>query len=220
MIYLIITASLNNSYGLNTNLDTRIARYIESIRHTLNIVNTINMGVQLKIKPIIVENNGQRNTFLDDFMNSINPYYNCDVLYTSNNNVKYPNKGVNELLDIKYIIDKYRIKGDDIVIKLTGRYKILDAQFLEFIINNADNYDAFIKFFNVSTRQNDDYDCVLGHYAIKSKYLMQFNYRCLKSPEREFAFYVRTFLQKSKLMEVNNLHLECCFADNSEILVI
>ena len=64
----------------------------------------------------------------------------------------------------------------------------------------------------------DDY--VLGLFAIKCKYLKSFKYDFLRSPECEFAYYVRKNINKNKLIEVNDLHLECCFADDLRILVV
>ena len=63
-------------------------------------------------------------------------------------------------------------------------------------------------------------DCVLGLFAIKCKYLKSFKYDFLRSPECEFAYYVRKNINKNKLIEVNDLHLECCFADDLRILVV
>ena len=90
------------------------------------------------IKPIIVENNGKRETYLDDF--------NCDVIYTDNNNLKYNHKAENELLDVKYIINKYNIDDNDLIIKLTGRYCLLNDSFINLCLLEKYNYDVFIKF--------------------------------------------------------------------------
>jgi hypothetical protein len=59
-------------------------------------------------------------------------------------------------------------------------------------------------------------DCVLGLFAIKCKYLKQFHYECWTGPECEFADYVRKNIKN--IMEVENLDLECCFADDLRIL--
>lgn len=202
MIYLIITTSINNKNG-NKNLLHRKERYIDSIKNILTLLKN-----DLSIKSIIVENNGTRPTYLDNLL--------CDIVYTNNNKLQFSHKGVNELLDIKEVINQYKIKDDDIIIKLTGRYKILDLMFINIVKNNIDIYDAFIKFFNVCTLKYMTNDCVLGLFAIKSKYLKKFKYNCIKSPECEFADFVRQNI--TKIMEINNLNLECCFADNLSIL--
>jgi hypothetical protein len=61
-------------------------------------------------------------------------------------------------------------------------------------------------------------DCVLGLFAIKCKYLKQFNYSYEKSAEVEFANYVKKNVDKK--MSVEHLGLECCFADNLRILIV
>lgn len=119
MIYIIITTSINNKVGVQNNIH-RQNRYIECINHVLQIINN-----DLDIKPIIVENNGLRKTYLDNLK--------CDVCYTDNNIIDYNHKGENELLDIKEVINRYNIKDDDIIIKLTGRYKLLNLDFINLV---------------------------------------------------------------------------------------
>jgi len=202
MIYLIITTSINNKIGI-VDFEQRKKNYLESITQTLSILPP-------DIKPIIVENNGLRETYLDNFP--------CDVHYTTNNSVNYVHKGVNELCDIKYIIEKYNINDDDVIIKLTGRYHPIDDSFYNLVMNYS-NFDAYVKFFNVCTLQFMDYDCVLGLFAIKCKYLKKFSYNDFnKSPEVEFSTFIRNNIDSTKIFPVRKLNLRCCFADNLRIL--
>jgi hypothetical protein len=127
-------------------------------------------------------------------------------------------KGVTELLDIKDVINRYNIQDDDVVIKLTGRYKMLDLSFINLIKKYSNDYDAFIKFFNVCEKKYMFNDCVLGLFAVKCKYLKNFNYKCIKSPECEFADYIRENI--SKIAEIKLLHLEYCLAQNPSKLFI
>jgi len=208
MIYIIITTSINNKCGLNDHIH-RENRYIESIKKLLELINNID-----NLHPIIVENNGDRKTFLNDF--------DCDILYTDNNKYDFKHKGGNELLDIKDVINRYNIDDNDTIIKLTGRYKLINSDFINLVINNCDKTDAFVKFFNVSTlkyHQNKD-DCVLGLFALKCKYLKNFNYKYIKSPECEFAIYIKENINIDKLQSIQNLRLECCFADDFRKLIV
>ena len=208
MIYLIVTTSINNKYGNITELTKirRNNRYIECITQLLELIKNDD-----NIKLIIVENCGIRHTFLNDF--------NCDIVYTNNNSYSYNHKGFNELLDIKNVIDKYNISDDDMIIKLTGRYKLLNIDFIDLIKNN--NKDAYIKFFNVCTNEFMLNDSILGLYAIKSKYIKNFNYNGLKSPEVEFAEYVRENIDTNNLMEIKNLNLEyCLYNDETNLLIV
>jgi hypothetical protein len=220
MIYLIITTCINNRYGVN-NFEERKQRYIDCIQSAVSIVKKTSFDEvggthgetnvkPCNITPIIVENNGERETYLNDL--------GCEVIYTNNNLLSFPQKGINELLDIKHVIDRYNISDDDIIIKLTGRYRLLSNAFLELIINNQHNYDAFVKFYNVCSQQFDKNDCALGLFAIRCKYMRNFEYKCQSSCEIEFAAYVKNNIRS--LMEINDLNLECCFADDLRLLVI
>jgi hypothetical protein len=206
MIYIIITTSILNKVDIQNHVH-RQNRYIESIQQLLKLINN-----DVNIKPIIVENNGLRQTYLDNL--------NCDICYTNNNKFNLVHKGGNELLDIKEVINRYNIQDDDVIIKLTGRYKLLDLDFINLVKSNHNNYDAFVKFFNVCTLQYMVDDCVLGLFAIKCKYIREFNYNYIKSPECEFAEYVRKNIKNNNVMEVENLNLECCFAGDFRMLVV
>jgi len=205
MIYLIITTSIFNKEGVQ-NADLRQRRYIDCIQSVLTVIDKDAPFV----KPIIVENNGNRTTFLDDLC--------CDVVYTNNNVFYWKHKGVNELMDIKDVIQRYNIQDDDVVIKMTGRYKIKDSFFFDIVKEKSTEYDAFVKFFNVCTLKYMENDCVLGLFAIKCKYLKDFSYQCIKSGECEFADHVRKRVPRENILEMKDLRLECCFADDLRIL--
>lgn len=198
MIYLIITTCINNKYGVS-NYELRKEEYLTNIKHTLSILPP-------SIKPIIVENNGQRETYLDELK--------IDVIYTENNKIRVPHKGIIELQDIQFVARKYDMKDDDIIIKLTGRYKLIDDSFFQTILNNQHKH-AFVKFFNVCQLKYMQYDCVLGLYAIKCWHIKNMVHINLKnSSEIEFALYVRNTVFPEKLFEIKNLGLRCCFADD------
>jgi hypothetical protein len=202
MIYIIITTSINNKIGIKNDTH-RQTKYTDSIHQLLELIKN-----DASIKPIIVENNGLRQTYLDDFK--------CDIFYTNNNKFNFSHKGENELLDIKEVINHFNIQEDDIIIKITGRYKLLNLNFINVVKENK--YDAFVKFFNVCTKTYMRNDCVLGLFAIKCKYLTKFNYKFIKSPECEFADYIRENI--NNVMEIDQLYLECCFADDLRVLTV
>lgn len=209
MIYLIITTSINNRFG-NKDSDERQKRYLYAITESLKYLPR-------QIKPIIVENNGKRETYLDNFY-----HYNrqhVKVFYTDNNKQQFKNKAINELIDIKELIEKYGIEDDDIIIKLTGRYKVLSSNFFKEIIENENNYDAFIKFFNVCELKYLNNDCILGCYAIRTKFLKLFNHFTIdnyKSAEIAFAKYIR--FSGARIKEIEQLDIECSFSEDLRIL--
>jgi len=205
MIYLIITTSINNRYGYQA-VNERKERYLYAINETLK-------QLPQEITPIIVENNGSRDTYLDNI--------GVKILYTENNKLSFKSKGANELLDIKEVIEKCNIKDDDIVIKLTGRYRVLSPKFFKDIIENENRYDAFVKFFGSCTLKFEVYDCILGCYAMRAKYIKLFNHYSIdnyKSAEIALARYVR--LSGARLQEIENLDVECCFAEDNRILIV
>jgi hypothetical protein len=210
MIYLIITTSINNKFGSTINTQ-RIKQYIDAINNTLKHLPEI-------IIPLIVENNGKRETFLDNFTHCGKPVH---VIYTNNNQVRSKSKGVNEFLDVKEVIEQLGIKFDDIIIKLTGRYRVLSPRFFEEIIENQLSYDAFIKFFGTCSLKYEKYDCILGMYAIRAMFLKLFNPITIDnydSAEIGFARYAR--FCGAKVKELENIDLECCFSDDGRILIV
>ena len=206
MIYLIITTCINNKIGFGIqHAEHRKQTYLNCIKNTLKILPD-------SIKPVIVENNGQRSTYLDELS--------VPVLYTDNNFKHYNDKGLNELDDIKSVINHFNIKDEDIIIKLTGRYELLNDTFFNTIINNPDK-DVFMKFFNVCTLEFMENDCVLGLYAIRCKLLKSFKYTQLcNCPEKEFAQYIRNQVDKDKIQSIEQMHLRCCFAYDLKIVDI
>ena len=91
---------------------------------------------------------------------------------------------------------------------------------VKIVKHNIHNYDAFVKMFNVASKQFMFDDCVLGLFAIKCKYLKHFNYIFDNSPECEFANHVRQHVDPNRLMEITQLDLECCFAIELNMLTV
>jgi hypothetical protein len=209
MIYLIITSSIINKSKYSVVDDEhRKNTYLTSIKETLSHLPSY-------IKPILVENNGERDTYLDNLGIKVN--------YTNNNEKEYYCKALNELDDIKEMIQKYNMQDDDIVIKLTGRYKVFESHFFDFIVKNEDKYDAFMKYYNVCTFEFSDEDCVMGMFGIRCNYLKEFNYKPTHkegdpSVEVQFARYVNNLNLGERLYKSEYIYLECCFADDLYIL--
>jgi hypothetical protein len=211
MIYLLITTSINNRFG-QQNADERKQRYLYTISETLK-------HLPYEIKPIIVENNGKRETYLDNFYHHHNQH--VKVIYTENNKLQFKSKGANELVDIKEVIEKYGIEDEDIIIKLTGRYRALSSKFFEEVIENTEKYDAFVKFFGTCSLKFEEYDCILGCYALRAKYIKLFNQYSIdnyKSAEIAFARYIR--FCGARLKEINQLDIECRFAEDLRLLIV
>lgn len=199
MIYLIITTSVFNKSIEYYDYEQRKQTYLENIRNTLKMCPST-------IKPIIVENNNLSESYLD--------ILDCDVCYTDNNRLKYHHKGVNEMMDIQSVIDRYDIQDEDMIIKITGRYTLLNDSFFQTLHNEA---DAFFKFFSVWGLVFIETDCVMGLWAVRCKYLRDFQYVNFhhKSGEMEFAEFANSIQNKVCLKE---LGLRCCFADDFRVI--
>ena len=210
MIYLIFTSSISNRVGLK-NYNERKQRYEYAIGETLKHVPE---GIQ----PIIVENNGERPTFLDDFKHLGKR---VPVVYTNNNSISANSKGVNEFMDIKEVIRRMKIEEDDIVIKVTGRYRVLSPLFFKEILHDAHNYDGFIKFFGTCSLRYEKYDCILGYFALRTKFLHLFQPLTIDNyPSAEIAFARYARFCGAKIKDMEHLDIECMFAEDNRILKV
>jgi len=214
MIYLIITASLENKHPTLNPYEDRLSRYQYAIKKSLESVTSLEEDIQ----PIIVENNGKRITPLEDltWRGNLVP-----VIYTSNNAARYRNKGVNELLDLQEVIRRIGIKSNDILIKLTGRYRLLSSQLIEHVKKTQREFDLWMKFFNVCTMNYDEKDCVLGIYAVRVQYIEWMSSQWLNlfdSPEIAFAKYMTQSV--SRICRLNHLDLECVFSENGRVVEV
>jgi hypothetical protein len=176
--------------------------YYNAISESISILS------HLPFEFYIVENNGQRQTMLDDISGA-------KVLYTNTNNITLSTtrggKGMKEFQDIIHVADKYQFNDEDIVVKLTGRYTLqAPATFLESVIALEDKYDAFIKWYNICSREYVYHDCILGLYALRYKYLKEFNFINMTrhvSMEHVFAMHIRDTVPEERITEIQHLGL-------------
>jgi len=143
--------------------DYRIKEYAICIETILNISRHIPNS-----KVILIENNGQRNTFL-------NLYKGCELFYTNNNTMNTKNKGIKELKDINDCIQYYNICDDDFIVKLSGRYKIMDASpFIDKIPYLTENIDCIIRYGSFNSPSDTRVkDCITGLIGMRCKYIKQ-----------------------------------------------
>jgi hypothetical protein len=67
----------------------------------------------------------------------------------------------------------------------------------------------------------DTYDCILGGYAIRVKYIKLYNHLSIdnyKSAEIAFARYIR--LCGARFKEIQHLDIECSFSDDLRIRIM
>ena len=167
------------------------------------ITKTIEQLQHLPLVFYIVENNGTRET-------ELNSIKNATLFYTDINKIDRfsSNKGVKEFSDIMLLSDNYMFDDDDIIIKLTGLYTISDSSFSDLVYGLESKYDAFIKWYNICTKEYIYDDCVLGLFALRYKYLKEFNYmEMLTHPSMEhvFARYIRTTVSSDRIKDITHL---------------
>jgi len=134
--------------------------YVVGIETILNISRHIPDS-----KVILIENNGKRKTFLD-------LYKGCDVFYTNNNMIQTKNKGLKELKDIKDCIEHYAIQEQDFVVKLSGRYRIMDPSPFIDALKYLEGIDCILRYgsFNIPSDTKVK-DCITGLIGMRCKYV-------------------------------------------------
>jgi hypothetical protein len=210
MFYLVITASIINKFGV-IDTETRKTQYITAITDTLQHLPS-------DIIPIIVENNGARSTYLDNFTKEGKP---VKVIYTDNNKYMFKNKGINELLDVKEVIRREGIKESDIIIKLTGRYTVKSSTFFMQIALESDKYDGWVKYYNVCEQEFNRMSTVTGFYALRCIFFALWNPMTVEAYDSiESAFARYSMICTARICEIDNLGIECCFAEDFKVLLL
>jgi len=190
------------------NTPEREELYVKCINKSLGIIKGMPFDTYL------VENNGLRQTAFNDISG-------VTLYYTETNRVKkFANIGVREFTDIMLLGERYNFHEEDIIIKLSGLYTIEEPnKFLEFVIANADKYDAFLKWVDVTGHNKFTPDCVLGLYAIRYKYIADFNYLEMSrhpSMEHIFAKHVIDVVPEDCIAKIEHLGL---FIERLKMLV-
>lgn len=198
MIYVLITTSL-----IKKDFELRKEQYNTAIN---NIIKWFN-----NYKIIIIENNGKRETFLDEF--------GVDVFYT-NNNFQNNEKGFTELKDILDCIDYYSIKDDDFIVKITGRYILEKNSNFVTNIKNIDKYDCLIKYGSFIKSVNfKTNDCITGLIGMKCKYIKQIEYpnpnECVEWKWANVTYKI----EDTKICILDNLGIYICPGSNNYFLV-
>jgi hypothetical protein len=172
-IFFIITTCL-----LSQKFEERKEEYTSSIYTLLQELQKYK-DLPINTHIYIVENNGNRHTFLNDLQKEFS-FHPINVIYTNHNQINTPNKGLKELLDFAFLIQQIQTLSDnDIVVKLTGRYRVgIDCTFLHSIYHQYDQYDAFIRsgaFMYPSQKlcERDQYDCLTGIFGIRAGIILK-----------------------------------------------
>lgn len=166
MIYFLVTCSLIDKHP--TQWIIKVPEQYRTQEYAIGIETILNISKHiLNSKVILIENNGQRNTFLD-------LYKGCEVFYTSNNTMNTKNKGIKELKDIKDCIEHYKIQDDEFVVKLSGRYKVMDrSPFIE-KLRDLSGIDCILRYGSFNAPSDTKVkDCITGLIGMRARYVKQ-----------------------------------------------
>jgi hypothetical protein len=162
----------------------------------------------------ITENNGQRSTALDTIEGST-------VFYTdTNTRWGDSHKGVKEFADVLILADHFGFSDDDIIIKQTGRYPLKSDNFYKTVFEHKDEFDVFMKFYNICTQRYEEYDCLMGLYGIRYSVLNDFNYLQIanhRSAEVVFASFVKKNIEAKRILEMKQI--DQYFQGSGDLLV-
>lgn len=205
MIYFIVTTSLFSKCF------TRKTQYIFGINKLKQVIRYLNIE---NYKIIIIENNGNTNTFLNTLQ--------CVNYYTTNNFLKTKNKGYKELKDILDCIDKFNINDTDFIVKMTGRYILnYNSEFMN-VIKNIHNtkYDCVIKYGSYVKPVNYKIaDCLTGLIGMSCGYIKKIE----KPKENECIEWkwgkVTNLIDDEKIYIVKKLGINICPGSNKYFTV-
>jgi hypothetical protein len=164
MNYFLVTTSIFN--------DSQV-RKLEYISGISQLLSAIIQNELTNYKVIIIENNGyDKKTFLDELLpllpNSV------EIFHTNNNNVIHTNnKGRKELQDVLDCIKHFNITDDDFVVKVTGRYLVMETSIF-FTALKLQYYDCIVRYGSYMKPLNYKMkDCITGFVGMKCKYIKQ-----------------------------------------------
>jgi hypothetical protein len=158
-IHFVVTTSLKISTHEEgqKDLDVRRDQYFRGIRA---LQNATKLGFPLAHRIVVVENNGFRKTYLDEFEG-------VSVLYTNNNNLNdtVVSKGTKELMDVLACVRHFRMRDNDLLVKMTGRYYLDEtSSFIELLRQLDWNTTQALVKFGPYYRPRDApmQDCITG----------------------------------------------------------
>ena len=206
MIYFLVTTSIFIDCPIREN------QYIKGITTLKKIINDMNFE---NYKIIIIENNGSRDTFLNNL--------DCEVYYTTNNFIPNCNKGYKELMDILNCINRYNINDSDFIVKMTGRYILDDNSEFMNIIKDIDNtkYDCVIHYgtYGSNGLKYKIDDCVTGLIGMTSFYIKQIEKPSLETCVEWNWAKVTRLIDDNKIYFITSLGINACPGCNYYISV-
>lgn len=136
-------------------------------------------------------------TFLNNLTNNV---------FYSKKGYVFKNKGVNEILNIKHFLESTQISNEESIVKLTGRYLLLDDVFLKQCEN--EQYDVLYK---RDAHNQAFFGCISIKYKVLYEFINSTNWIEVEnnfiSIEKVFFDYILT--KKINIKEVEKINIKC-----------
>jgi len=198
-VYFILTSSIKDM-----NDDERKEKYLKGISSVLQYTKDMP-----NCKVILVENNGKRPTYLDGL--------GIDVFYTNNNTLGLE-KGSTEMKDILDCIEKYKIRDNDFIVKMTARYKLdTSSPFMDEVSKLKSNTDCIIRYGSYDKLDGDKNDCITGLIGMRCEHIKRIKMN-VPFIEHEWAA-VANSIDSEKVIAMKQLGVYICPGYNSYFLV-
>lgn len=208
MVFFILTASLIQN-GNQAKREQQYRQAFQALKASLAEFPAI------KAKIFIVENNGQRATFLDGLGADA-------VIYTETNKTPDSNKGNKELLDIKEVIRQRNIGPEDFVVKVTGRYSVQKGSaFMKALAERGAATDAIARFGSFASETAPSGrvpDVITGLVGMKAKYISQVEPASGNTPIEWNWGKVLMSIPNERVVALQRLGAELPIADGPPIL--
>lgn len=171
----------------------------------VNSYKQIQKICQHKIQILECIDYGETKTFLDDLSN--------EVLYTKKN-YRFRNKGVNEILNIKFFLDQVNLDNEEKILKITGRYYLNSSYFIN-ICEQGDS-DVFI----VKDKHNQVFfGCVCMKKKVLSKFIDEIDWVYVEKNFQNIEKVFSDFLNKKNFSVTQLEKVDMCCNINDDSLV-
>jgi len=223
---MIITTTLYPEVGLGSARTPGPGQTQQQIRfneYLVGISQAIRLCTECGVEPIIVENSmhavwqdpaaqpaGQHGTILDTL--------GVQVLYTDSSRLALRDparwKGIREFMDISLAINKLGLRDTDMVIKLTGRYVLLDDEFIRQVIEHSETHDVVAKY-------NGSSSVELGVFASKAELFQAIAairmFNLSSQPEIIAAETASQIFCQERILKLETLHLQRKWAGVNDV---
>jgi hypothetical protein len=163
---------------ISDQFENRKQDYIESYESLIKFIDPKNI--------FLLECFSSKEHFLEN--------YSKNIYYSNTHNTTFKNKGVLEILCMKKFLQNNTFDDEELLLKITGRYKLLNSNLFN-IINEHPTYDFYGK--------KIEKQIFCGCYIIKTKILYQFLSEAdldhLETTMTNIEKYLFNFLQRKSI---------------------